>query len=133
MCCGPYDYDYPTYGGKHERADRAYGRVGSLFSDPYASYNGESADENLANAKAMQSTSPSDKNGSDSDVDQDIEKFKRELNEQKMEPVDPREKPSNGGNGSIEQLPPPSDSGSDPTAMRPWRQRLLRDGQIYNR
>lgn len=37
MCCGVYDYDYPTYGGLVPRADRSYGRVGSVFSDPNAS------------------------------------------------------------------------------------------------
>ncbi len=36
MCCGPHDYDYPNYGGRHERHDPIYGRVGSVFSDPYA-------------------------------------------------------------------------------------------------
>lgn len=36
MCCGVYDYDYPTYGGLVPRTDRSYGRVGSVFSDPNA-------------------------------------------------------------------------------------------------
>ena len=35
MCCAPFDYDYPTFGGITQRADPAYGRVGSVFSDPY--------------------------------------------------------------------------------------------------
>lgn len=48
MCCGPFDYDYPTFGGKHMRADRAYGRVGSPFSDPMAFAAGPGADSNLA-------------------------------------------------------------------------------------
>ena len=34
ICCGPDDYNYGTYGGLHERMDRRYGRVGSVFSDP---------------------------------------------------------------------------------------------------
>lgn len=36
MCCGVYDYAYPTFGGKHERVDPEYGRVGSIYSDPLA-------------------------------------------------------------------------------------------------
>ena len=32
MCCGPFDYAYPTYGGKWERGDRFWGRVGSPLS-----------------------------------------------------------------------------------------------------
>ncbi len=47
MCCGTHDYDYPTYGGSHERVDPRYGRVGSIFSDPLAGYNGAGADSNL--------------------------------------------------------------------------------------
>lgn len=34
MCCGTHDLDYPTYGGRHTRSDRQWGRVGSIFSDP---------------------------------------------------------------------------------------------------
>lgn len=44
MCCGPHDYDYPNYGGKHERYDATYGRVGSVFSDPYANHGDASPD-----------------------------------------------------------------------------------------
>lgn len=32
MCCAPFDYAYPTYGGKWQRTDREHGRVGSLFT-----------------------------------------------------------------------------------------------------
>lgn len=35
MCCSPYDYAYPTYGGKWQRVDRDHGRVGSIFT-PHA-------------------------------------------------------------------------------------------------
>ena len=45
-CCGPHDFDYPTYGGIHPRVDPTFGRVGSLFSDPNARV-GTSADSNL--------------------------------------------------------------------------------------
>ena len=47
MCCGPFDYDYPVYGGKFERVDSSDGRVGSVFSDPNASSDGENPDSNL--------------------------------------------------------------------------------------
>jgi hypothetical protein len=35
MCCSPFDYAYPTYGGKWQRTDREHGRVGSLYT-PHA-------------------------------------------------------------------------------------------------
>jgi len=46
-CSGPNDYDYPTFGGKHIRSDRSFGRVGSILSDPITSLTGPSADSNL--------------------------------------------------------------------------------------
>lgn len=48
MCCGPYDFDYPTFGGKYQRTNPSYGRVGSVFSDPNANAYGPSADSNLS-------------------------------------------------------------------------------------
>lgn len=47
MCCGPYDFDYPTYGGIHHRSNPSYGRLGSTFSDPNYAGGGPSADSNL--------------------------------------------------------------------------------------
>ena len=47
MCCGPFDYSYPTYGGFFQRADRNAGRVGSVYSDPDHVVAGPSADSNL--------------------------------------------------------------------------------------
>jgi hypothetical protein len=47
MCCGPYDYHYPTFGGRIQRADPVYGRVGSIFSDPNMAGAGPLADSNL--------------------------------------------------------------------------------------
>ncbi len=47
MCCGPYDFDYPTYGGIHHRSNPSYGRLGSIFSDPNYAGGGPSADSNL--------------------------------------------------------------------------------------
>ncbi len=42
MCCGPDMYTYPTQGGRVQRSDLEYGRVGSPFSDPV---NGEMVSE----------------------------------------------------------------------------------------
>lgn len=50
MCCGPYDYHYPTYGGRIQRVDPEYGRVGSVFSDPNLAGTGPVADSNLVTA-----------------------------------------------------------------------------------
>ena len=36
ICCSPEDYTYATFGGKYERVDPSYGRVGSIYSDPNA-------------------------------------------------------------------------------------------------
>ncbi len=47
MCCGPFDFSYPTYGGFFQRADRDWGRVGSVYSDPNYVPNGPSSDSNL--------------------------------------------------------------------------------------
>jgi hypothetical protein len=47
MCSGPYDYDYPAFPGVIQRADPVFGRVGSIFSDPYKAGSGPSADSNL--------------------------------------------------------------------------------------
>lgn len=47
MCCGPYDFDYPTYGGLHHRSNPSHGRLGSPFSDPNWVGGGPSADSNL--------------------------------------------------------------------------------------
>ena len=46
-CCGPYDYHYPAFPGIVQRSDPVYGRVGSIFSDPYKAGSGPSADSNL--------------------------------------------------------------------------------------
>ena len=47
ICCAPHDYDYPAVGGKHQRVDPQYGRVGSVFSDPQAVPQGPGPDSNL--------------------------------------------------------------------------------------
>ncbi len=42
-CCAPYDYAYPTYGGKWERVDRFHGRVASAFNDASGVYSADGA------------------------------------------------------------------------------------------
>ncbi|MEL7496488.1 MAG: hypothetical protein AAFN77_02690 [Planctomycetota bacterium] len=73
MCCGPYDYDYPTFGGKHQRVDPSHGRVGSIFSDPMAGYYGAGADSNLQAPPSIDSESTDDDRGDDSDLDLDLD------------------------------------------------------------
>lgn len=46
MCCGPYDYDYPSFGGAVQRSHPSWGRVGSVYSDP-GPFGGPGADSNL--------------------------------------------------------------------------------------
>lgn len=55
-CCGPFDYHYPAYPGIVQRADPEYGRVGSIFSDPYKAGTGPSADSNLKTVQRKEST-----------------------------------------------------------------------------
>ncbi len=38
ICCGTYDYAYPSYGGKWDRGDRFHGRVGSNLSGAGVGY-----------------------------------------------------------------------------------------------
>lgn len=33
LCCAPDDYNYGAYGGRWQRGDMSYGRVGSVFTD----------------------------------------------------------------------------------------------------
>lgn len=71
MCCGPFDYDYPAYGGLVTRNDPVNGRVGSILSDPMASFGGAGADSNLTPPPELQSSSGSGgvDDGSDIDID----------------------------------------------------------------
>ncbi len=47
LCCSPYFDDYPNFGGRIQRSNAEWGRVGSVFSDPYMAGNSLSADSNL--------------------------------------------------------------------------------------
>ena len=122
MCCGPYDYHYPTFGGKHERTDPVYGRVGSIFSDPNVAL-GPSADSNLVPHPAVQAPrAPVDyvDVDSDEDIDADIDS---ELDlDDELQPINPDDR-------DIDRLPKPdgeADEASEVTALRTWRHRPSR-------
>ncbi len=66
MCCGLYDYHYPVVGGKHQRTNPEYGRVGSIYSDPTAGYGSTP----LTNAD-VPDDSPGPININEGDEDQD--------------------------------------------------------------
>ena len=113
MCCGPYDYDYSNFGGKHQRVDPSYGRVGSIFSDPNANFVGDSPDSNLEPQPDPRRRSDSDSDRINRDLDGDLEL------------IDPLKDPQPG----IEKLPDPKDD--ETTASRLWKRRPLRSGQSW--
>ncbi len=125
MCCGPNDFDYPTYGGIHQRADPARGRVGSIFSDPYASATGLSADSNLEPYPEPRTNSGSGAFDSDDDFDSDdFERQDEDLDDDledldsddELESIDPLD----------EDTQPELDGAEDETtttAKRRWRRR----------
>ena len=81
MCCGPYDYDYPDFGGKHQRADRQHGRVGSILSDPLAPRaGGASSDSNLLPPPLLRSMEPRELDD-DSDRDDDMDDMRRDFDD----------------------------------------------------
>ena len=57
ICCSPEDYTYSTFGGKYERVDPAYGRVGSIYSDPNAHW-GTPFEPKTAEPPAMEEQLP---------------------------------------------------------------------------
>ena len=98
MCCGTDDLNYPTYGGVHQRADPAYGRVGSVFSDPFAHVGGPSADSNLEpypEPRANQDFGDEDEDDldlerEDEDLDDDLENLDRDdVDREDLERIDP--------------------------------------------
>lgn len=130
MCCGPYDYDYPNFGGIHPRADQRYGRVGSIFSDPNAVNFGPSADSNLKpppESRAPDVDPEGNDTGEDIDLDKELEKMRNELKlEESPEEILPMEDPLDP---PTETLPSPDTNEDDPTASRGWQTLPLRPGQ----
>lgn len=132
MCCGPYDYDYPNIGGKHQRVDPRYGRVGSILSDPNANAFGPSADSNLEPAPEPRSTtdnsdSESGGNDSDLDIDAELERLRKEADSlrEEINPMGDGPKLDPGIDSDPEKLPSPD----GPTASRNWRTKPLRPNQ----
>jgi len=111
MCCGPFDYDYPSFGGKHLRADRSHGRVGSVLSDPMTTLNGPSADSNLAAPPEPDVRSSDDENLYDESLD--------DSKPTELEGIEPLR-----DNDTL-QSPDKKDS-DESTASTRWRPRPLR-------
>jgi len=72
MCCGPFDYDYPTFGGNRPRVDRSHGRVGSPFSDPAGNIAGPSADSNLTPVEPAPDLDLSEGDDFDNGLEEDL-------------------------------------------------------------
>jgi len=136
ICCSPFDYDYPTFGGKHTRATRNFGRVGSVFSDPFLSTGGPGADSNLTPHEGPPPLRPTEADEDleddldldadlDSDPDKDLD-LDTDLDLENIEPesVDPDildadQFPKNP------TLPRPDDANSS-SASNYWKPRPLR-------
>ena len=129
-CAGPDDFNYPTYGGLHQRADPARGRVGSILSDPYANVAGLSADSNLEPYPEPRGNSGAgdfedddeDFDREDEDLDDDLEDLDSEDNmddidrDRDLESIDP-----------LDEGPQPELDGAEEetttAARRKWRKR----------
>jgi len=128
MCCGPFDYDYPTFSGKHLRADRSHGRVGSVLSDPFRTLTGPVADSNLtpppepndpeedADTLDLDDLDDLDDLETDSDVEAKMKELEKEL--EGIEPLRDSEAIDNPGEDV-------SGDGNS-TASNRWRPRPLR-------
>ncbi len=112
MCCGPYDFDYPTYGGIHHRSNPSFGRLGSTFSDPNYAGGGPSADSNLKphpepqieNDLGLDSDDPDDFERADEDLDDDLEGLDDDLEE-----LDRRLEELDGPDDELESITPLED------------------------
>lgn len=117
MCCGPYDFHYPVFGGKLQRVDPTYGRVGSIFSDPNAGMFGPSADSNLEPQPVDSMPSvPRDDPEDDLNIDDDLES------------IEPR---NENLDGDVDELPNPKQRDNKTTASRIWRQRPSGNGPAW--
>ena len=107
MCCGPFDYHYPNYGGAIQRSDPERGRVGSIFSDP-GPLGGPSADYNLKPHDGGSITTNDFDTGSDDDVD-DLEPL--DGSDTDFEPAQRIELDGEGSDSTNDILPAPTDEG----------------------
>jgi hypothetical protein len=119
MCCGPTDFDYATFGGKHQRSNPSWGRVGSVFSDPGTFPVGPGADSNLTTAKDKRRKASDGSRKDDTlleDLDKDLDEGNMLENlDRELEELTPPN--SNPDKTSIE---PATD---ESTATQTWRQR----------
>ena len=125
MCCGPHDFDYVTFGGKHQRSNPSWGRVGSVFSDPGSFPPGPTADSNLTTASDKR------RDASDDDDDSFLEDLDEDLNDNDMlEELDRKLEELDNPNSDQEKtsLEPATD---ETTASQPWRQRERRPSQRW--
>ena len=146
MCCGPYDFDYPTYGGIHQRANPSQGRVGSIFSDPLYVSTGPSADSNLKDypeprqrLEEAEAEEERDRAAEDLDddlegldekeLDLDIDELDRELKELDLE---------NDIDDDLESIEPLEDVNNrlpktGNAALQRWRQRVAMPKRLQQR
>lgn len=120
MCCGPFDYDYPAFGGKQLRANRSHGRVGSILSDPITTLRGSSADSNLTeHPLPVESASDEDDDLYDDEIlDEDLDTDDGDSGLEELEGIEPlRTEEAPGTQGGTSE---------DSTASSRWRPRPLR-------
>jgi hypothetical protein len=134
MCCGPYDFDYPVAGGIHQRANPAYGRVGSIFSDPNAIVSGDSADSNLKDPPPPSYDEPETKSSS-GDAERELEELNRELEEERRnrlrDDTDDLELIEPDIEDPDMELDVPGSADDDSTASERLRPRPLRGNQQW--
>ena len=99
MCCGPYDYHYPTFGGRVQRADPEYGRVGSIFSDPYTAGTGLNADSNVKKLDPPKSNNRED--STEPAINRETSPLPRPLGDER-DSTDPNKKTSTAGDRETE-------------------------------
>ena len=131
-CCGPYDFDYPVVGGMHQRANPAYGRVGSRFSDPFFA-SGPSSDSNLEAPPQPRVRDAEREDSDDRDDLDDLDELDRKLDEaeedldldmiddDELEPIEPMR-----DSDLDEELENLDRDDSESTAFNRWRARPLR-------
>ena len=126
MCCGPFDYHYPNYGGAIQRSDPVRGRVGSIFSDP-GPLGGPSADYNLKPHEGGSASTSFDSEDDGLD-DGDLEPLDGSGTDDEL--PDRIELNDESGSGSTNDiLPAPTDEGPSPdesTSIRRLRNRSSR-------
>lgn len=122
MCCGPFDYDYPTFGGKHQRSVRDFGRVGSILSDPTGAAVGPAADSNL---KPVDPAPDIDLDSELDDIDRidDFETDSESDFDRSLETIEPE--PLREGSATPEQ-PAAAEDDKSTAALNRWRPSSLR-------